>query len=120
LIYSHSVFTHLSEKTHKHCLQTLTKYLQKDGVLVITVRPKKYLAKNFKDEKIRNELLTKFENNSYAFQPHKRKPVNGEFVYGDCAFSLEYIQKNWSKLFSILDYHTNFDPFQDSAVLKKL
>jgi 2-polyprenyl-3-methyl-5-hydroxy-6-metoxy-1,4-benzoquinol methylase len=42
LIFAFSVFTHLSEKTTYKVLSTLRNYISKDGLLVITIRPREH------------------------------------------------------------------------------
>jgi hypothetical protein len=44
LIYAFSVFTHLSLRATRQCLDTLHGYIGENGVLVITIRPVEYWA----------------------------------------------------------------------------
>ena len=46
MIYAYSVFTHLSEKTVRAAFDTLRGYIVRDGVLLITIRPKEYWRMN--------------------------------------------------------------------------
>jgi len=105
LIYAYSVFTHLSEKTHFACLKTLYNYLEDHGVFIASVRPREFLSRFFSNDEIKKNLLNKFDSNLYAISSHVRGHVepDGEITQGDCAFSLEYIKKNWSEFFLIKD-----------------
>jgi SAM-dependent methyltransferase len=94
LIFAFSVFTHLSEKTAKTVLATLRKYIQDDGILVITIRPKKYWS--FHEQgKYKNNMYRMHDERGFAFIPHKRAPIDGDITYGDTSISLGYIEENF-------------------------
>jgi SAM-dependent methyltransferase len=94
LIFAHSVFTHLSEKTAKTVLETLRKYVDDKGVLVITIRPKRFWSFH-QQGKFENDMYQMHEERGFAFHPHRRAPINGEITYGDTSISLGYIEENY-------------------------
>jgi len=97
LIFAFSVFTHLSEKTTRIVLETLRKYIQEDGLLVITVRPKEYWHVHNQGAS-ESKMMKVHDGKGYAFIPHERPPVDGDITYGDTSISLEYFEKhisNW-------------------------
>lgn len=121
MIYAFSVFTHLSENTHEKCLEILHQKLEKDGVLITTIRPRNYLKFRFSKKKNYEELLDKFNSNSYVFVPHNIESFDEELTYGDSVIPLKYVEKNWSKLFNIREYYTDpSDWSQIFIVLQKL
>ena len=120
LIYAFSVFTHLSERSHKAVLQTLYKKLNKDGILVLTIRPRYfwnyYLNNN--NKQIESVLKTHDEY-GYAFHPHNREPIDGDITYGDTSITFKYIRKNWNRWQLIHRDFTLLDPHQLICVFKK-
>src|SRR5439155_7440952 len=97
LIYSFSVFTHLSERAATLALTTLRRYVAQGGLFVITIRPKEYwdqldravAAGNPID---RDELVARHERSGFAFVPHIREAIDGEVTYGDTSLSFEWIE----------------------------
>jgi hypothetical protein len=97
LIYSFSVFTHLSERAARTCLETLRSYISSDGVLVISIRPVEYwnlitptvdgLA--FNAEEHPDALCHR--QNGFAFRPHNLAPIDGDITYGDTSMTLEWL-----------------------------
>jgi trans-aconitate methyltransferase len=107
LVYAYSVFTHLAEQTHQECLETLHNAMAKDGVLIVTFRSREFIdirggdLKKVSRKEI-NQLYDTYDRGEYAFQPHFREPIQGEITYGDTIIPQEYIQKKWTKLFTIV------------------
>ena len=97
LIFSFSVFTHLSEKTTQVALSTLRNYLSPDGLLLITIRPKEFWHHLFKQDAERAAEMTKVHDETgFAFVPQKnRAPLNGDVTFGNTSMSLAYIEKNF-------------------------
>ena len=99
LIYSFSVFTHLSERAATLALTTLRRYVAQGGLFVITIRPKEYwdqldravAAGNPID---RDELVARHERSGFAFVPHIREAIDGEVTYGDTSLSFEWIEQH--------------------------
>jgi len=125
LVYSFSVFTHLAEQTHQECLETLHHSMAKDGILIVTFRPREFIdtrggyLKNVSRKEI-SQLYDRYDRGDYAFQPHFRDPIQGEITYGDAMIPQEYIQQKWSKLFTIVGMGLpQSDMYQIPLLMKK-
>lgn len=118
LIFAFSVFTHLSEKTAAIVLQTLRNYIDEDGLLVITTRPKEYW--NIHDNGSLVSIMNKTHmEKGFAFVPHNRPPVDGDITFGDTSISLEYIDEHYSKEWkTVLVECNSMDPYQIIIFLK--
>jgi SAM-dependent methyltransferase len=118
LIFAHSVFTHLSEKTAKIVLSTLRKYVHDSGLVVITIRPKDFWSFHHQG-KFKTEMYKMHEEQGFAFHPHAaRKPVDGDITYGDTSISLGYIEENypqWELVRLIMDRK---NPYQTVLFLR--
>jgi ubiquinone/menaquinone biosynthesis C-methylase UbiE len=117
LIFAFSVFTHLSEKTAKTVFSTMRKYIHDDGILVITIRPKKYWL-NYKQGKFKNEMYQVHEKDGFAFIPHHREPINGDITYGDASISLGYIEENFPQWDLVRVITNRVDPIQTIVFLR--
>jgi len=94
LIFSFSVFTHLSEKTANVALQTLRKYIREDGLLVITIRPKEYW--HIPDQgALAAQMISTHDKKGFAFNPLSTVPVDGDLTYGDASMSLAYLESHF-------------------------
>jgi SAM-dependent methyltransferase len=122
LIYAFSVFTHLSERAASLALNTLRRYVARDALFVMTIRPKEYwhqldpavAAGNLID---RDEVAARHETDGFAFVPHTREPVEGDVTYGDTSLSFEWIEKN-AKGWKMIGYDWSLmDPLQIHAYL---
>jgi trans-aconitate methyltransferase len=94
LIFAFSVFTHLSEKTTQTVLETLRKYIKKDGLLVVTIRSKEYWHV-YNQGALESMLMKVHDEKGYAFMPHQRPPVDGDITYGDTSISIEYFENHF-------------------------
>ena len=97
LIFAFSVFTHLSERTTRIVMETLRKYIAKDGLLVLTIRSKEYWHLHNQGAS-ESKMMKIHDKKGYAFMPHERPPVEGDITYGDTSISTEYFEKhisNW-------------------------
>jgi SAM-dependent methyltransferase len=117
LIYSFSVFTHLSERAAMLALTTLRRYAARDALCVITIRPKEYwhqpdpaVAAGTRID--RDELVARHEKSGFAFVPHTREAIDGEVTYGDTSLSFEWIQRH-AEGWNMIGYDRSlFDPHQ--------
>lgn len=116
-IYSFSVFTHLSERAATLALSTLRRYVARDGLCVITIRPKEYWQQldpavaggNLID---RDELAARHDRSGFAFIPHALEAIDGEVTYGDTSLSFEWIMQHAEGWNMIGHDRCLFDPFQ--------
>lgn len=108
LIFAFSVFTHLDEDYARKCLKTLCNYLEKDGVLIITIRPVEFW--DYRDSHIgmklnQNEvedLKTAHNKTNYAF---RSQPSGIDSGYGDTSMSIEWIKNNLPECnINLIDY----------------
>jgi hypothetical protein len=117
LIYSFSVFTHLSERAATLALATLRRYAARDALFVITIRPKEYwqqlnpaVAAGSRID--RAELVARHESRGFAFVPHARGAIDGEVTYGDTSLSFEWIQQH-AEGWDMIGYDRSlFDSYQ--------
>ena len=117
LIYAYSVFTHLSEKTTKTVLSTLRRYMDPNGILMITIRPKKFWSFH-QQGKFKQEMYQMHEKTGFAFTPHLREPVNGEITYGDTSISLGYMEENFPQWELARLIVNRADPYQTLLFLR--
>jgi SAM-dependent methyltransferase len=93
LIYAFSVFTHLSPRAATAALRTLRRYVAKDGMLTITIRPVEYWQIDpHASAEQRASLPALHREQGYAFLPHNRPPVDGDVTYGDSSMTLEWLE----------------------------
>lgn len=97
LVYAFSVFTHLSMRTAKLCMETLRGYLQDDGLLVITIRPVEYWAADVhaKADNTVEQMQALHRRDGFAFKPQNREPVEGEVTFGGTSMTVEWIRDNF-------------------------
>lgn len=117
LIFSFSVFTHLSEKTTRIILDTLRNYISDDGVLVITIRPKEYWQVH-NDREIISEMIKLHDEKGFAFSPLDLPPIDGDITYGDTSISLKYLYDNFPQWELAFIEYSNIDPYQVILFLK--
>ena len=122
LIWAFSVFTHLSPIVAEKILETLSKYLSKDGVLVITLRPFEYWDRRTDINLNTLRKLRESQNSTgISFYPHNRQEVaEFGFTYGDTTISLEALGK-MAPQFEILEIERcEVDPYQVYVALKRI
>lgn len=121
LIWAFSVFTHLSPMVAEKSLETLSRYLSKNGVLVITLRPFEYWdMRGDINSKTLRKLRESQQATGISFFPHNRQEVD-EFgvTYGDTTISLDALE-SMAPLFEILDIERcEVDPYQVYVALKR-
>lgn len=123
LIYAFSVFTHLSQESAMAAQRTLRQHMTHDGLLAITVRPVEYWQYVNSQGKLSDEdletLVNSHHTTGYSFKPHNNRPneLNAN-TYGDCTYSLKYIEQTW-KAWKIIKVDRNFsDPLQVYVYLR--
>ncbi|MBZ0290954.1 MAG: class I SAM-dependent methyltransferase, partial [Anaerolineae bacterium] len=115
LIYAFSVFTHIAEASSQAAQQTLRRHITDDGLFVITVRPVEYWQfvgsqGQLTSEEV-EELVQSHNTTGYSFKPHNNRPDElGGGLYGDCTYSLEYIEEHWPE-WKIVKVDRNFSDY---------
>src|SRR5262249_23096851 len=95
LIYAFSIFTHLSERATRQALTTLRRYIENDGLCVITIRPKEYWGFGATLHLVDFDLLKKQHGNKgFAFAPHNVPPIDGDINYGDTSMTFRWLSDN--------------------------
>ncbi len=104
LAYAFSVFTHLSERAHDHCLNALHAALAPGGTLIVTVRPHEYLRFNA----VLHHLATVPAGEPrYLFAPHPADSAHpqyegGEMTYGEAVITPAYVREHWADRFELV------------------
>jgi ubiquinone/menaquinone biosynthesis C-methylase UbiE len=98
LIYAVSVFTHLDEKKQFLWLEELKRIVKSDGVLIVTLHgPESW-------EEFSTDRIKKLEEKGLLFiEADGWRSLFPEW-YGTTYHNREYVEKHYSKYFSILDY----------------
>jgi hypothetical protein len=93
-------------------LDTLRKYITRDGVLLITIRPKEYWRMNREPGVDAEAMMARHEQNGFAFAPHNRTPIDDDITYGDTSMSIDYLRTNfpWWQIMS--EHKDPADPYQ--------
>ncbi len=112
-IYAFSVFTHLSERATRQCLDTLIHAVDPAGMIAITIRPVEYWqADQAIPEGERRQRINAHERDGFAFWPHQRAAVDGDVTYGDTSMTIDYLQRNFPQLKVVRVERTLEDPYQ--------
>jgi len=129
LAYAFSVFTHLSERSHRACLTALHDALEPGGILVVTIRPPAFIYANELIAPAREHLRRDPEllsRASYLFVPHmaiEQHPqysAGGEMDYGETIVTLTYVREHWTELFELLHVRIQLeDPHQLMLTLRR-
>ena len=119
LIYSYSVFTHLSEPVHMQWLAELRRLLKPEGILIVTVRPRgfiSYCGSLTEDSALSHgsqaslvgmfpdteAALGDYDGGRYCYAPYDRSSY-GDW-WGEACVSPSYIDKAWAGLFDVVDF----------------
>lgn len=121
LIYSFSVYTHLSEHAIEKTLAACRKSISDQGLMAITIRPKAYWDYHVdtKDKVNRNAMKAAHDEIGFAHTGHvHRARADGSILYGDTSMTIDYIRQTWSE-WSVVGYDVFLqDPFQTLVFLK--
>jgi 2-polyprenyl-3-methyl-5-hydroxy-6-metoxy-1,4-benzoquinol methylase len=90
VIFSFSVFTHLSMKTARIALATLRELVSDTGFLCLTIRPVEYWKTQ--DSELCKRMEDTHFASGFAFHPHGGHEIEGDKTYGDASMSLECLQ----------------------------
>ncbi|MCO5314721.1 MAG: class I SAM-dependent methyltransferase [Solirubrobacterales bacterium] len=112
LVFSFSVFTHISESAARTCLEAIHDGMNPGGLLLLTIRPPAYLdlcaAMHPVREELGPEYLSRMSEPHYLFVPHPAEPDHPQFdgtemTYGESVVTIPYVRENWSDLFELVD-----------------
>lgn len=119
MIYSVSVFTHLSLKSADLWMGELHRTMRRGGVLVITVESREFLERIPKmaaeGGSARSELVGRFvdqqqaflqdyDAGKFVFMPNGSGGVRDSEFYGDAVISEAFFRERWGHLFTLHGY----------------
>lgn len=124
LVYAFSVFTHLSEKSARACIDAIYKAIKPTGVVILTIRTLEFW-KNYKkiSEEERNLLIKEHLSGKYTFYPHPLNPINKkseEPFYGDTSIPVDIFETVFDQWRIVRAGSTMLDSMQVFLVLKPL
>jgi SAM-dependent methyltransferase len=120
LIYSYSVFSHLSEEAHLAWLTEFKRILRPGGLLIATTRPREFILTcaaarragegrdwaqgtvlAFKDTE---EALARFDRGEYLYEGLGGGGVLDASFFGETCIPQKYVTDHWTKLFDFIGY----------------
>ena len=95
LIFSFSVFTHLSEAAARIALATLLRHLEPNGLLVISIRPVEYwyFDKYTNDRKLSDHQVAAHNREGFSFLAHGQE--QGIPNYGEASMTPAWIESSF-------------------------
>lgn len=129
VVFSFSVFTHISESAARTCLEAIHGGMNPGGLLLLTVRPPAYLTFCDAMHPIRDSLgpdhLTRMAEPHYLFVPHPADPSHPQFdgtemTYGESVITIPFVKEKWSDLFELVEVGmSNSDLYQVVLTLRR-
>ncbi len=137
LIYSYSVFSHLSEDAHKLWLTEFSRILKPGGILIATTRHRDFIltcarlremkkqdvpffatgpSESFLDT---SKSLMEYDNGEYVYEPIGGGGIRDGSFYGETCIPEKYVKKEWIKYFSRVDFvdHKKHRHFDQNAII---
>jgi SAM-dependent methyltransferase len=134
LIYSYSVFSHLSEDAHKKWLLEFNRILKPGGLLIVTTLGRQFIeycntlrrltgdpaegvATVFPDTE---QSLLDYDNGTYCHHPLDGGYILDSSFFGETCIPKAYVLKHWTTQFAFLEYVEGRDLLaQNTIVMKK-
>jgi 2-polyprenyl-3-methyl-5-hydroxy-6-metoxy-1,4-benzoquinol methylase len=140
VIYTYSVFSHLSEEAHKIWLSEFKRILKPGGILIATTRDRDYIilcerlrkmaetdipffAKGLPNAFLNtSKYLTEYDNGKYIYEPTGGGGVREGSFYGETCIPEKYVKTEWKRYFrqiSFINYkkHKSFN--QNALIAQK-
>lgn len=133
LIYSFSVFSHLSEERHTKCLDEFHRILEPGGLLLITTRSRDFIdyCGQLRKEKELDTLHEGPRSSASAFLDTKQSLEdydNGIFCHtqlgtgdasywGETAIPKSYVLTNWTRKFKFLDFISDTSKCEQNVIV---
>jgi SAM-dependent methyltransferase len=125
LIFAFSVFTHLGPRTHQSALHVVHSSLAGGGLLILTVRPRKFLEGRgaefaHVDAEALEQALRNYDSGEFVYLPYNLPPVDDEVPYGEAVIPVAYVEKHWTDRFEIIENSIyESDPYQLPITLRR-
>lgn len=113
LIFSYSVFTHISPRSTIAALQAMRKVIRPDGVLAITSRPPEFWhhQSGIPAEQLA-DLVRAVDEVGFGYFPFNIPPLDGDVTYGDSVITHDWFIRNFPE-WEYRGYDRGVDPWQD-------
>ena len=131
VVFSFSVFTHISEAAHKASLKAIHDGLKPGGLFVVTIRPPAYIDLNPlmqpAVDRLGPDRLKVLRDPQYVFVPHETDghpqyddAADDPMSYGEAVITLPYVREQWGSMFDLLDVSVlTGDMYQVALTLRK-
>jgi 2-polyprenyl-3-methyl-5-hydroxy-6-metoxy-1,4-benzoquinol methylase len=137
IIYSFSVFSHLSENAHINWLLEFKRILKPGGVLIVTTRDRDFIISCARIREIpetdipffakglastflnTSESLMKYDSGKYVYEPIGGGGVLEGSFYGETCIPEKYVETEWLNYFSQIDFvnYKKHQYFNQNAIL---
>jgi hypothetical protein len=133
-MFSYSVFTHLPEPVHLHWLEELARVARPSCVFALTLEPRGFIdfvaalggrdswetpwhahLAHFADRC--PQLYADFDAGRIAYIPTGGGDYRDSSVYGDAIVPLAYIERAWSRYFTVHDYIDDRRRYQQAVLI---
>jgi SAM-dependent methyltransferase len=129
VVYSISVFSHLSEAIHLEWLRELQRVMKPGGILIATVHGRHALRRALQEESCRQTLGVgadelaaadqELSARGFAFVPQSGGHLSID-LYGVTFLDEGYVKRMWAPKFELLDFQVAaLDHWQDAVVLRR-
>jgi ubiquinone/menaquinone biosynthesis C-methylase UbiE len=137
LIYTYSVFSHLSEHAHKQWIKEFNRILKPGGILIATTRDRDFIITCAKVREMKkneipffakglasafvntSECLKEYNDGKYVYEPVGGGGIRNGSFYGETCIPPRYVQTEWKKYFSSLDFinYKKHQYFNQNAII---
>ncbi len=113
LIFSYSVFTHISPRSTTAALRAMRKVVKPDGMLAITTRPPGFWRQqNGIPPELIDGLVRAVDETGFGYYPFNSAPIDGDIAYGDSVIAVDWLIRNLPE-WEYRGYDRGVDPWQD-------
>lgn len=116
-VYAYSVFSHFSEPMHQRWLEEFKRVVRPGGAVALTIRPRSFIEHcrrlrrgeatgvspisrhMFLDA---DSALARYDTGEFCFSPYN--PDDKDASWGEASISRAYVEKQWSRLFELVEF----------------
>ena len=131
IIYSNSVFSHLNEEFHLMWLNEFARIIKPGGLVILTTWDRGFFGRCEKaredyENGIVDNKIVNMRRGLFIGEKWLQKYDNGEFCYvpgqewdffGNACIPKEYVQKNWSCNWSLIDFIDDCERFPQAVII---